>query len=79
MKKKNLILRYFGLGFLIIGLALSLKMYFNQEWPTYLFFLISFIGIVQVALSYYLKKIKVGWQILWALIPFVLMFIYYKI
>lgn len=79
MSRKNLILRYFGIAFLLIGIALNLKMYFNQEWPTVLFLIVCFIGIVQIVLSFILRTMKVGWQIFWALAPFVLGFIYLKI
>jgi hypothetical protein len=79
MRGKNLILRYFGLALLVIGIALNIKMYVNEEWPTYLFFIICFIGIVQIVLSYILKAMKSGWQILWSLLPFAVGFIYLRI
>jgi hypothetical protein len=79
MSKKNLILRYFGIAFLLIGIALNLKMYFNQEWPTIVFFIVCFIGLVQIVLSFILRTMKVGWQIFWSLVPFVFGFIYLRI
>ncbi len=79
MRGKNLILRYFGLALLVIGIALNIKMYVNEEWPTYLFFIICFIGIVQIVLSYTLKAMKSGWQIFWSLLPFAVGFIYLRI
>lgn len=79
MRKKNLILRYFGVTFLLVGVALNIKMYVNQEWPTYLFFVICFIGIIQIVLSFIIKAMKSGWQMFWTLIPFILGFIYIKI
>jgi hypothetical protein len=79
MRGKNLILRYFGLALLVIGIALNIKMYVNEEWPTYLFFIICFIGIVQIVLSYILKAMKSGWQIFWSLLPFAVGFIYLRI
>ncbi len=79
MRKKNLILRYFGLAFLLVGIALNIKMYVNQEWPTYLFFIICLVGIIQIILSVVLKGMKSGWQIFWSLIPFVLGFLYIKL
>ena len=79
MKNKNLILRYFGLMFLILGIALNIKMYVNQEWPTYLFYVICFIGAIQIVFSLVLGSIKNGWQIFWTLLPFLLVFIFLKV
>ena len=75
MNKKNLILRYFGLTILIIGIGLNIKMYVNQEWPTYVFYIVCFIGVLQIAASFLSKNIKIWWQIFWALIPFIFGFI----
>lgn len=78
MKNKNLILRYFGLFLLVVGIILNVKMYVDEAWPTYLFFIISTIGIIQIIASYVSKQMKVSWQILWALSPVLLGFIYFK-
>ena len=53
-------------------------MFVNQAWPTSLFFIICLIGIIQICFSYY-KKIKIGWQIFWSLIPFILGYAYLQI
>lgn len=79
MKQKNLLLRYFGLVVLILGIILNAKMFLNQEWPTVLFFIICFIGIIQILISFVCKKMSVIWQILWSLIPFILGFAYIKL
>lgn len=79
MKNKNSILRYFGLFLLVIGIILSIKMYVDEAYPTYLFFIISAIGIIQIIASFVFKQMKVSWQILWALLPVVLGFIYLKL
>ena len=79
MKNKNLILRYFGLLLLVIGIILSIKMYVDRAYPTYLFFIISGIGIIQLIASFVSKKMKVSWQILWALLPLVVGFVYLKL
>lgn len=76
MKRKNLVLRYFGLFFLLMGVILNVKMFIDEAWPTYLFFIICIIGLVQIIISFLIKQIKIGWQIFWALIPFILGFIY---
>jgi hypothetical protein len=77
-QKKNLTLRCFGLLFLLIGIVLNINMYLIEAWPTYLFFIICIIGIFQIVLSLMIKKIKISWQIFWALIPFVIGYIYLK-
>jgi uncharacterized membrane protein HdeD (DUF308 family) len=79
MKNKNLILRYFGLLLLVIGIILSIKMYVDRAYPTYLFFIISGIGIIQIIASFVSKQMKVSWQILWALLPLVAGFVYLKL
>lgn len=76
MKHKNLILRYFGLLLLIAGIILNIKMYINEEWPTYLFYVISAVGVIQIIVSFIVKPIKKVWQIFWALLPIVLGLIY---
>jgi hypothetical protein len=79
MRKKNLILRYFGLGFLLLGIALNIKMYVNQEWPTYIFYVLGFIGAIQIIFSLTLGAINKGWQIFWSLLPFLLVFLFLRI
>lgn len=79
MKRKNLILRYFGTAFLVIGVALNVKMFVNDEWPTVIFFIVCLVGIIQIALSLILEPMKRGWQVIWSLTPFVLGLIYLKL
>ena len=79
MKNKNLVLRYFGLFLLVIGIILNVKIYIDETWPTYLFFIISAIGVIQIIVSFVSKQMKVSWQILWVLLPVVLGFIYLKL
>lgn len=79
MKNKNLILRYFGLFLLVVGIILNVKMYVDEAWPTYLFYMISAIGIIQIIVSFVSKQMKVSWQILWALLPVALGLIYLKL
>ena len=78
MTNRNLILRYFGVTVLIIGIIFNILMIVNEAWPTYLFFIICLIGIIQIVLSF-LKKIKIVWQIFWSLIPFILGYGYLQI
>lgn len=79
MKQKNLLLRYFGLLVLILGVALNVKMFLNQEWPTIIFLIICLIGIVQIIMSIALKQISFIWQILLSIVPFILGFAYIKL
>lgn len=79
MKQKNLLLRYFGLLVLILGAALNVKMFLNQEWPTIIFLIICLIGIVQIIMSIALKQISFIWQILLSIVPFILGFAYIKL
>lgn len=79
MKNKNLILRYFGLFLLVVGIVLSIKMYVDRAYPTYLFFIISGIGIIQIIASFLSKQMKISWQIFWALLPIVIGFLYLKL
>lgn len=77
--EKKLLLRYFGLVVLILGIILNAKMFLNQEWPTVLFFIVCLIGIFQILMSFVCKKMSVIWQIVWSLIPFILGFAYIKL
>lgn len=79
MKQKNLVLRYFGLLVLILGIILNIKMFLNQEWPTILFLFVCLIGIFQIIISFVCRKISVFWQIFWSLTPFILGFAYIKL
>jgi hypothetical protein len=76
MKNKNLVLRYFGLFLLIVGIILNILMFVREEYPTILFLLFCFIGILQIGISFYRKKIGGGWQFFWILFPFVVLYIY---
>jgi hypothetical protein len=79
MKRKNLIIRYFGLFLLIVGIVLNIKMYIEEAWPTYLFYIISAVGLIQIIASFFAKKMKIGWQIFWSLLPVLLGFVCFKI
>ena len=77
--QKNLLLRYFGLFVLIMGIILNVKMFINKEWPTLIFFIICLIGIVQIIMSFVFNKISIFWQLLFSLMPFILGFVYIKL
>lgn len=78
MKKKNLTLRYIGLFLLVSGSLLNIRMILIQAWPTYLFFVVSGIGILQIITSFLFKQIKVSWQIVIAIIPLIILFFLIK-
>ena len=79
MKNKNSILRYFGLFLLVVGIILSVKMYVDKAYPTYLFFKIIAIGIIQIITSFLSKQMKISWQIFWTLLPIIIGFVYLKL
>ena len=78
MRSKNLFLRYFGLTVLTIGIILNVLMFVENAYPTYLFFIVCGIGIIQFGLSFLSNQIKKPWQIFWSLIPFIIGFIYFQ-
>lgn len=78
MKNKNLIIRYFGLLLLTIGIILNIKMYVDEAYPTYMFYLISVIGFFLIIISFALKKLTIGWQIFLVLLPVLLLLIFLK-
>ena len=78
MKNKNLIIRYFGLLLLTIGIILNIKMYVDEAYPTYMFYLISVIGFFLIIISFALKKLTIGWQIFLVLLPVLLLLMFLK-
>ena len=56
MKTAIAITRYFGILMLFIGVVLNLKMYILAEWPTYMFTILSFYGILLIGISYLMKS-----------------------
>jgi hypothetical protein len=56
MKRAILFTRYFGLCILLIGIFLNLRMYFLEEWPTYMFSILSFFGILLMGISFLMKR-----------------------
>jgi uncharacterized membrane protein HdeD (DUF308 family) len=76
--KKNLVLRCFGILLLITGIVLNIMMFIEKSWPTYLFFIICIVGLIQIIISFLVKPIKIIWQIFWGLLPFIIAFILLK-
>ena len=79
MKMKNFILRYIGVIFFLLGVVMNIKMFYYNEWPTIIFFIISGVGIVQILASFFLKDLKILWQLFWAILPFLIIYLFIKI
>ncbi len=67
---KNKFLFAFGALALIIGVILNVKMYVDEAWPTYMFYILCIVGVVQIVIALLAKKIKIGWQIFWGTLPY---------
>jgi hypothetical protein len=57
MKKATIYMRLVGLVFIFVGVILNFQMYIYKKWPTYLFLVFCFFGVLLIGLSY-LKKPK---------------------
>ena len=79
MKKGNLFLRFFGLIILLVGIIFNILMIVNEAWPTYLFLIFCIIGISQICLSFIAKRMKIGWQIFWSILPILLLYMIIEI
>ena len=77
MKKQKLLLFYFGIITLIIGIILNILMFVGNAWPTYIYGLFCLIGFLQISISFFLKKMFLIWQLLWIIIPFLTMYFYF--
>jgi hypothetical protein len=71
-QQTNKILFYAGLITLIIGIGLNIRMFMMQAWPTYLFFILIGVGLVQIAIAFVFKNIKIGWQIFLSVLLFLI-------
>ncbi|UFH34611.1 hypothetical protein [Flavobacterium acetivorans] len=56
MKSVIAFTRYFGLFVFLVGVILNFKMYYFDEWPTYMFYILSFFGILLIGISYLMKR-----------------------
>lgn len=56
MKSVIAFTRYFGLFVFLVGVSLNFKMYYFDEWPTYMFYILSFFGILLIGISYLMKR-----------------------
>ena len=73
-RQTNKILVWIGLITFIVGIGLNILMFVSQAWPTYLFFILCGIGIIQIFIALGFKKIKTVWQIFWSILPFLMLY-----
>ena len=71
MRGKNLIIRVSGLILLLLGIGFNINMYLSNAWPTYLFYIISLLGLLLLLLSFLSRSIKKQVQVFIVLIPVV--------
>lgn len=74
----NKILLCTGLITLFIGIGLNILMFVTQAWPTYLFFILCGIGLIQILIALRIKNIKTSWQIFWGLLPVLVLYLIIK-
>jgi galactitol-specific phosphotransferase system IIC component len=58
MKATITFTRYFGFFILLIGIILNIKMYFFNERPTYMFYILCFFGVLLIGTSYLMRQKK---------------------
>jgi len=73
------ILKYVGLGLLILGTVLNVLMFIEQAWPTYLFFIMMAVGLALFLISFALKSLNIWWQTFICLIPFIVAYVWFDI
>tara|TARA_B110000285_G_C15090362_1_gene598725 strand:- start:144 stop:986 length:843 start_codon:yes stop_codon:yes gene_type:complete len=71
MKNLTTPLGLFGLAYLLYGLVMNIRMFTEEMWPTYLFFISMGIGIFFLAINKLTKRLPKYrvWQIIIGLIP----------
>jgi hypothetical protein len=79
MKGRNFIIRWAGLFLLLLGIFLNIRMYLKDDtWPTYLFYIISAVGLIYLVVSYLSKRMNVIWQVILVSLPLVLLYLLAK-
>lgn len=80
MKGRNLILRLAGLFLLLLGIILNIRMYvMDNTWPTYLFYIISAVGLIYLIVSFLLKRMNNVWQLILVMLPLLLLYLFIKL
>ncbi|MGX9987484.1 DUF6843 domain-containing protein [Soonwooa purpurea] len=77
--KTTLLLRYFGIGIMFLGIILNILMVINQAWPTYLYGILFLIGLCFFLIAKYFKNTPIFLQLLIIITPFLTYYIYYEI
>ena len=81
MKSLKEPLGLFGIAYLIYGIVMNIRMFTEQMWPTYLFFISMIIGIFLLLINRPTKRLgnyKI-WQTIIGLIPIAFFFVYMQI
>lgn len=63
----------------MLGVVLNILMFTFHWWPTYLFFILCGIGLIQIGLSLGLSSLRKGWQIFWSTLPLLVGFILFEV
>ena len=81
MKNLTTPLGLFGLAYLIYGVVMNIRMFTEQMWPTYLFFISMGIGVLFLAFNKLTKRLPNYriWQILIGLLPVTAFYIHMQI
>lgn len=81
MKNLTTPLGLFGLAYLFYGLVMNIRMFTEEMWPTYLFFISMGIGVFFLAINKLTKRLPKYqvWQIIIGLLPVTAFFIHMKV
>lgn len=81
MKNLTTPLGLLGLAYLIYGLVMNIRMYTEEMWPTYLFFISMGIGVLFLAINKITKRLPSYrvWQVIIGLLPVTAFFIHVKV
>lgn len=81
MKNLTTPLGLFGLAYLIYGLVMNIRMFTEQMWPTYLFFISMGIGVFFLAINKLTKRLPKFqfWQIIIGLLPVTAFYLHMKV
>jgi uncharacterized protein YycO len=81
MKNLTTPLGIFGLAYLLYGLVMNIRMFTEEMWPTYLFFISMGIGVFFLAINKLTKRLPNYrvWQIIIGLIPITAFYIHMKV
>tara|TARA_B100000949_G_C14280753_1_gene451695 strand:+ start:623 stop:1465 length:843 start_codon:yes stop_codon:yes gene_type:complete len=81
MKNLTTPLGLFGIAYLIYGLVMNIRMFTEEMWPTYLFFISMGIGVFFLAINKLTKRLPKYrvWQIIIGLLPVTAFYIHMKV